>query len=233
MSTATYFDTRFQTMNKTIGTDGCWDVCYEQQVALLESVIQPGATILDVGCGPVLPYRADHSYVIGLDPSQASLDANTDVDERIRGSATAIPLPDASVDVVVALYAIHHLTGENVFDHDAARLLAFQEMYRVVRPGGQILVFDLSPWILAGIAQDLLWTTAKAWLGDKLDAYFWSTEIYRSAISERPCEVTTFGGSPFTWLPPILSLPWFKIPRFLYPLTPSLYRWQKELPRGR
>ena len=230
---ATYFDTRFQTMSETIGTDGCWGVCYRDQVALLESFIQPGMAILDVGCGPSLPYRADRSYVIGLDPSQASLDANTDVDERICGSATAIPLPDDSIDLVVALYAIHHLTGLNGFEHDSMRYLAFSEMARVVRPGGQIQVFDLSPWSLAALAQDLLWSTAKARLGDALDAHFWTTDEYRSVLPGLPCEVTTFCGSPFTWLPPILSLPWLRIPRFLYPLTPSLYRWHKEIPRGR
>src|SRR6478672_12851181 len=119
---AAYFDTRHQAM--TAGRDGVFDFAYRQQVSLLESRIMPGMTVLDVGCGPSLPYRADRAYVIGLDPSVASLAQNTDIDERIIGSAASIPLPDASVDLVVALYSLHHVTAPTVLETRCLRIAA-------------------------------------------------------------------------------------------------------------
>ena len=97
---ATYFDTRYQAMQD--GRAGVWRIAYEQQVELLEALIQPGMTVLDVGCGPSLPYRADDAYVIGLDPSASSLAVNTDVGYRIVGTAEDIPLSELPVDLTVA-----------------------------------------------------------------------------------------------------------------------------------
>jgi SAM-dependent methyltransferase len=51
-----------------------------------------------------------------------------------RGDALALPFLDASFDVVVSRFALHHF-------EEPDRLLA--EMRRVTRPGGQLMVADL------------------------------------------------------------------------------------------
>jgi hypothetical protein len=52
--------------------------------------------------------------------------------------ARDLGLPDRSFDVVTSTLAAHHIP-------EAARPAAFGEMYRVLRPGGTLLVADLRP----------------------------------------------------------------------------------------
>ncbi|MGV9674159.1 class I SAM-dependent methyltransferase [Nocardia sp. NPDC003482] len=103
-----------------------------------------GKDVLEVGCGRggggsyVLRYHRPRSYV-GLD-----LAANAIAwcrhqlrDERatwIQGSAEAIPLPAASVDVVVNVESSHTYPSVPAF---------FAEVFRVLRPGGAVAFADL------------------------------------------------------------------------------------------
>jgi ubiquinone/menaquinone biosynthesis C-methylase UbiE len=52
---------------------------------------------------------------------------------------TALPFPDASFDVVTSALAIHNISSPE------GRYRAVDEAMRVLRPGGQLLVADLSP----------------------------------------------------------------------------------------
>lgn len=229
MSAVPYFDTHVTAMatNREAGTEA---LCYTQQVALLESLIEPGMTVLDIGCGPELPYTPPaRTFVIGLDPSSASLAANRDIDAGILGSAERISLDDASADLVVAFYALHHITAATPRKTFLKRRQAFWEMRRVLKPGGELLVFEMCPRPWAATLQRLLWPTAKHLLGDRLDAHFWTGAQIEAALPYR-ARVHRFDCSAFETFPPILSLPWLRIPRFLFPFDAMLYRWRKEIP---
>lgn len=226
MSTATYFDGRFETMARGNSEMGLRSLAYDQQAALVESLIEPGMTVLDVGCGPSLPYDGSRAWMIGLDPSVASLAANTDVDERIVGSAQSIPLPSQSADLVVAFYSVHHMTGRTPYETFLMRCGAVAEMARVTRPGGEILIFEMSPHRWAARLQSIVWPLAKRLLGDRLDAHFYGRAEYDAIGGHRPMDVQTFQCPPFSTFPPVFALPWLRVPRFLYPLTPTLYRWR-------
>ena len=73
------------------------------------------------------------------------------------------------MDVVLAYYAIHHMTGRSLAENPRNLEAAFRELGRVVKPGGDLLVFEVSPWRAVWLAEKLLWDTAKAVIGDKLD----------------------------------------------------------------
>lgn len=222
-----YFDQHVQHQTTVTSLDGDRRLCYDQQVAIVESLLRPGMTVLDVGCGPALPYRSDRAYVIGLDPSADSLAANTDVDERIVGTAKNIPLPDGCADLVVAFYSLHHMTGKSARETYLIRRRALFEMRRVLAVGGELLVFEMAPYPWAAVLQRCLWGTAKRLLDQHLDAYFWTAEQYRSALPYSSRE-RVFACPPFVTFPPVLSLPWLRIPRFLFPFEPTLIRWRKE-----
>jgi SAM-dependent methyltransferase len=109
--------------------------------ALRESVPWAGADVLDVGCGdgfhlPV--FAAEASSVVGVEPHPPLVArAKARMGDRARvlqAGATALPLPDASVDVV-------HARTAYFFGPGCEPGLA--EAQRVLRPGGAIAIVDL------------------------------------------------------------------------------------------
>jgi arsenite methyltransferase len=108
--------------------------------------IQPGETLLDVGCGNgLIAFGALERHAgeaVFVDISSALLDdcralaAAAGVLDRCRfveAPATELALEDASVDVVTTRSVL-------IYVEDKER--AFREFHRVLRPGGRISVFE-------------------------------------------------------------------------------------------
>ena len=82
--------------------------------------------------------------------AEAGLEDRIDLRE---GSATAMPLPDAAFDVVTALECAFHFDTRERF---------FAEAFRVLRPGGRLVVADILPMpaaegVTARLKQRLSW----------------------------------------------------------------------------
>ena len=99
-----------------------------------------GQRVLDVACGTgalacaVAARVGPSGAVLGLDANPEMLAVARLLDPSIQwldGRAEALPLPDASVDVVVSQF------GLMFFDD---RVAALREMQRVLRPGGRLAV---------------------------------------------------------------------------------------------
>ena len=87
-----------------------------------------GTRVLDAGCGEgvlVEEFRG-RLAIEGLDPNYAS-------DHVTRGSLTALPYDNAAFDRATCLDVLEHLT----FDEQPN---AIAELFRVIRPGGELLV---------------------------------------------------------------------------------------------
>lgn len=115
-------------------------------------------TVLDVGCGHGLMLigaarRVPRGRAIGVDlwsqidqksNSAAATMANAraegvaDQVEVRDGDMRALPLDDASVDVVVSSLAIHNVTGAS------ERRKAIREIVRVLKPGGRVGILDIA-----------------------------------------------------------------------------------------
>jgi arsenite methyltransferase len=106
----------------------------------------PGERILDVGCGPGFLTAELHQEVgpagsvVGVDSSPAMLALAArrcgslgNVTLRA-GDATSLPVPDASFDGAVCVQVL-----EYVADTPAA----LRELYRALRPGGRVVVWDI------------------------------------------------------------------------------------------
>lgn len=229
---ASFFDDKFEIMRQGIIEKGAdWRMAVERQAALLESYFTAGQLILDVGCGPHLPYQPrDDAFLIGLEPSLPSIHANHHVSLGVCGTAANIPLPDRSVDLAVAFYSIHHMVGGKIEENDQIVERAFLELARVIKPGGRLFVCEMTPWRLFAVLQRLFWTPGRRVLGGKLDMYFRSASSMsafgRAAFPHATLETIDFKCSPFETFPPIFSLPWLRLPKLLYPLESRCYIWQ-------
>jgi ubiquinone/menaquinone biosynthesis C-methylase UbiE len=227
-----FFDDKYETMQKGHEREGEWTFCYAQQTALLSSYLKDGQIVLDVGCGPSIPYsRPPGAILVGLEPSFASIRVNSKVDLRVNGSATAIPMVDSSVDVIVCFYSIHHMVGKDIEETRDNVGRAFKEFGRVLKADGSLFVFEMTPIMPFYAFQWLLWNLVRRIAPSMLDMYFWSASslaaIARSNLPrESVQEKLFFGTSAFTAIPPVFNLPWLKLPRILYPLDAKLYKWR-------
>jgi SAM-dependent methyltransferase len=140
--------------------------------ALLEGFIElagPG-TIADVGCGPghVTRFLAKrHSGVVGIDLSPSMIGVAREHAPALAfavGSMLQLPAADGAWSGAIALYSIIHLTP-------GQRAIACDELGRVVRPGGWLLVaFHIdSPEFAVGEVNHLT-----SWFGEpvELDGFF-------------------------------------------------------------
>lgn len=109
--------------------------------------VQPGQRVLDVGCGTgyfaglLASAVGPSGMVIGIDPSRAMIDharkrrGGPNCQFQV-GSAEKLALPDGSFDLVVSSLAMHHIPED-------VRATAVREIYRVLRPGGRLLVAEM------------------------------------------------------------------------------------------
>jgi demethylmenaquinone methyltransferase/2-methoxy-6-polyprenyl-1,4-benzoquinol methylase len=111
--------------------------------ALQMAGLKPGMQVIDVGTGTGLVAReaaqlvGTAGQVLAVDPCEAMI-AQAREAPGIRwatGSAESIPAPDASADFLCMGYALRHISDLSV---------AFAEFRRVLRPGGQLCLLEIT-----------------------------------------------------------------------------------------
>lgn len=109
-----------------------------------------GKRVLEVGCGTGLilsRIAAGASEAVGVDLSKGMLRSAAERGLSVAvGSATELPFPDDSFDVVCSFKVLAHVP-------DIHRALA--EITRVTRPGGRMVLEFYNPWSVRYLAKRL------------------------------------------------------------------------------
>jgi demethylmenaquinone methyltransferase / 2-methoxy-6-polyprenyl-1,4-benzoquinol methylase len=156
--------------------------------ALINSGLRRGMRVVDVGVGTGLVAReaagivGDAHLVTGVDPSPGMV-ANAKVPEGVSlllGSAECIPMPDASADFLSMGYALRHIGDLSA---------AYNEFYRVLKPGGLLCVLEITlpkrglsrallkgymrgvvPWVAGALARHNEMSTLMRYYWDTIEA---------------------------------------------------------------
>jgi demethylmenaquinone methyltransferase / 2-methoxy-6-polyprenyl-1,4-benzoquinol methylase len=110
--------------------------------ALQRAGLCTGAMVLDVGIGTGLVARealrliGAQGRLVGIDPSPGMMSqVHAPGVQLLLGRAEALPVADGSSDFVSMGYALRHLADVGA---------AFAEFHRVLRPGGRLLVLEIT-----------------------------------------------------------------------------------------
>ena len=113
-----------------------------RRAALQRAGLASGAQVLDVGIGTGLVARealaliGGEGRLVGVDPSAGMMSqVSLEGVELICGRAEALPRETASSDFVSMGYALRHIDDVGA---------AFAEFHRVLRPGGRLVVLEIS-----------------------------------------------------------------------------------------
>jgi demethylmenaquinone methyltransferase / 2-methoxy-6-polyprenyl-1,4-benzoquinol methylase len=113
-----------------------------RRMALQRAQLGAGAQVLDVGIGTGLVARealkiiGPQGELVGVDPSPGMMgEVRLPGVQLVEGRAELLPRPDNSCDFLSMGYALRHIDDVQA---------AFAEFLRVLRPGGRLLVLEIS-----------------------------------------------------------------------------------------
>jgi len=129
---------------------------------LIDAPLPHAPVIVDVGCGQGISFKLlarafAPSRIVGIDCHEPSLalseqaadrlraDTETSVDVEVtKGECAALPLPDASADIVFCHQTFHHLVEQE---------RALDAFWRVLKPGGVLLFAEstdayIKSWVI-------------------------------------------------------------------------------------
>lgn len=113
-----------------------------RRMALQRAGLAAGAQVVDVGIGTGLVARealkliGPTGHLVGVDPSPGMMgEVALPGVELVAGRAEALPRADASADFLSMGYALRHISDVGA---------AFAEFFRVLRPGGRLVILEIS-----------------------------------------------------------------------------------------
>ena len=101
---------------------------------LIQKYLFPGARLLDAGCGRYLKFSkewAGVAEVVGVDLESKLETVNERSPFGVRGDLSYLPFPSGHFDLIISRHVVEHLEDP---------LQVFREFYRVMKPGGKVIL---------------------------------------------------------------------------------------------
>ena len=156
--------------------------------------VAPDARVLDFGCADQ-PYR--RFFGASVQYIGADLPGNPDASVEIAADGT-LPLEDESVDAVVSTQVLEHVADPQVY---------LAECFRVLRPGGRLLLSTHGIMV---------------YHPDPVDLWRWTAEGLQRIVAAAGFRIERFEGImglAATGLQLFQDAIWWRLPRVLRPLT--------------
>jgi SAM-dependent methyltransferase len=148
---------------------------YEDGVTLYARLvgqhITPKARVLDAGCGRggvIELYWEEVQQAVGMDSDPESLLEHRCLQQLVRGELARLPFATASFDLVMCSWVLEHLARPGA---------VFEELARVLRAGGHLVLLAPNAWNFVTLAQRLVpgrfqrWLTRRIYARDDKDTF--------------------------------------------------------------
>ncbi|MEN8907665.1 MAG: class I SAM-dependent methyltransferase [Clostridiales bacterium] len=117
-----------------------WKGSYDLYRDIIRDFFKQDIHMLDIGCGHSdllkdLYKNTKNSY--GLEPDKKALEKNEFIKNKIVGTVEKMPFEDNIFDIVLLEWVLEHLKYPKV---------AFNEIYRVLKPGGKVIFLTPNSW---------------------------------------------------------------------------------------
>ncbi len=175
-----------------IDASQCWPDAREQELENFINLLalQPGERLLDVPCGSgLLAKKLDYSIeYLGLDPAQDFVThCQAQRIPAIQAQMRCTELPSESFDVIGSLTGVHH---------ESNRVELYKEWFRLLKPGGRIVIIDVSEGSPVGL---FLNGFVDRWNSAGHQGYF-LTELDSQCIAEAGFSTRLISQSSYDWL---------------------------------
>jgi ubiquinone/menaquinone biosynthesis C-methylase UbiE len=201
-TTQDYYD-RFSTTYEAARHQGYHKLIDELELGLIRRY-GTGRDVFEAGCGTGLLLREAATVArsaVGLDLSRGMLAPARDRGlQVVQGSLTAVPLPDASFDLVYSMKVLAHVPPIKQ---------ALVELARLVRPGGHLLLEFYNPYSFRYLAKRL-GGPGKIAAGTNESHVFTRYDTVAQARSYLPADLEFLGVRGVRVLTPVSSV--FKVP---------------------
>ena len=202
-----------------IDASQCWPDTREQEFENFVSLLalQPGERLLDVPCGSgLVAKKLAHSIeYLGLDPAKAFVThCQAQNIPAVQAQMRCTELPSENFDVIGSLTGVHH---------EPNRAELYKEWFRLLKPGGRIVIMDVSVGSPVGLFLNGFvdkWNSA-GHQGDFL------TELDTQYVAEAGFSTPLISQSSYNWLAPNdLAMHSFMLNLFGLDKQPSLAEMQ-------
>lgn len=130
--------------------------------AEIQNLLKPEHVLLDAGCGRTAPvlarYRQKARRLIGVD--LVDFTGKLEGIDLIKSDLGKIDLPDATVDLIMA---------RSVMEHVADPMAVYQEMRRILKPGGHFVFLTANLWDYASLIAKVVPNRFHPWIVSKTE----------------------------------------------------------------